>query len=519
MPSAVSTFTPIVETTAGKLRGSVSGGIEVFRGIPYGGDTSGRNRFLPPAPPAAWAGVREALEFGPSCPQMIRAEDPGIAEWAAMAPWRLGMGAQTGLSLREGTLGEDCLVLNVWTPGSGHAKKRPVVVWFHGGGWSVGSGSRVAAEGTALARHGDVVVVTVNHRLGAFGHLYLAEAMGERYATSGNNGMLDLVAATTWLRDNIAAFGGDPGNITIAGGSGGGSKTWTWLGMPAAQGLAHKAIIMNGYLMWHRVTIDAATRAAHALLGELGIGRGEIDKLNAIPALQLVQATKSAFTKLPAIRAFPSTLADGLWFAPVIDGHVLHDGPTEAIAKGSAKNVPVMIEAARFEHFDGTAHKPFRWGWGNEAELRDYVRANLGDRADVIVDVYRKTRPGASPSTLLADIVTDANWRLPAIRVAEAQCQAGSKAWLAHYNLDFGTFLAMLFNNTHLFGGTPLGAVAQQVVDAGVGFLKRGDPNHPALPAWAPYSLKERAEMIFDYNCRVEHDTWRAERLAWDGIR
>ena len=405
MPSAVSTFTPIVETTAGKLRGSVSGGIEVFRGIPYGGDTSGRNRFLPPAPPAAWAGVREALEFGPSCPQMIRAEDPGIAEWAAMAPWRLGMGAQTGLSLREGTLGEDCLVLNVWTPGSGHAKKRPVVVWFHGGGWSVGSGSRVAAEGTALARHGDVVVVTVNHRLGAFGHLYLAEAMGERYATSGNNGMLDLVAATTWLRDNIAAFGGDPGNITIAGGSGGGSKTWTWLGMPAAQGLAHKAIIMNGYLMWHRVTIDAATRAAHALLGELGIGRGEIDKLNAIPALQLVQATKSAFTKLPAIR------------------------------------------------------------------------------------------------------------------VAEAQCQAGSKAWLAHYNLDFGTFLAMLFNNTHLFGGTPLGAVAQQVVDAGVGFLKRGDPNHPALPAWAPYSLKERAEMIFDYNCRVEHDTWRAERLAWDGIR
>lgn len=510
----------IVETTAGKVRGVSAPGVKIFRGIPYGGPTGGAQRFLPPARPSPWAGVRETTQFGPSCPQIVRLNDPSLADLGASDTWRLGMGAQTGLSLREDLRHEDCLVLNVWTPETGYARKRPVVVWFHGGGWSVGSGSRLAAEGSALARQGDVVVVTLNHRLGVFGHLYLAEAMGEDYATSGNTGMLDLVAALQWVRDNIAAFGGDPGNVTVCGGSGGGSKTWTWLATPAAKGLSHRAVVMNGYLMWHKVTVEAAVSAADMFLAELGVQRGEIKKLNAIPADQLVQAVGATFAKLPKVPSFASTLPEGLWFSPVVDGRVLHDFPTDAIAAGAARDMPILIEKAKFEHFDGRAHDGLRFGWLDDAQLRGYVCGVFGERGDTIVDTYRKTRPGASSSTLLATIVTDANWRIPAIRVAEAQhACAGRPAYLAHYDLDFGTFNAMLFNNTHLFGGTPLSAVAQQVVDAALGFARRGDPNHPAIPAWAPYRLDDRAEMFFDYNCRVENDAWQQERLAWTGIR
>ena len=509
-----------IDTTGGKVRGYVSQGICLFKGIPYGGPTGGANRFLPPAPPAPWAGVREATHFGPSCPQVLRPNDPTLAELVANDFWRLGMGPQTGLGLREDLQDEDCLVLNVWTPGAVRDKRRPVLVWFHGGGWSVGSGSRVAAEGTALARHGDVVVVTLNHRLGVFGHLYLADAMGEEYATSGNTGMLDLVAALKWVRDNIDAFGGDPDNVTVSGGSGGGSKTWTWLAMPQARGLAHKAIIANGYLMWHKLSLEAATRATDMFLAELGVNRGDIRKLNATPADRLVQAALGTVARLPPIPSFASTLPDGLWFAPVIDGLVLHDFPTDVIAAGSARDIPILIEKAKFEHFDGRAHEGLQFGSLNLSELRAYVRGCLGEPGDAIVDTYVKTRPGASPSTLLATIVTDANWRIPAIRVAEAQHAArGKPAYLAHYELEWPTFHAMLFNNTHLFGGTSITAVAHQVVDAAVNFARCGDPNHAGIPRWAPYTPDHRAEMFFDYECRVEQDAWAEERTAWAGIR
>lgn len=510
---------PVVDTVAGKIRGCNLGGVQVFRGIPYAGSVSGPNRFRPPSAPQPWTGVRDATRFGPAAPQVVRPHDPPLPEPGGSF-WRLGMGAQTGLALREDLQDEDCLVLNVWAPAADH-RRRPVVVWFHGGGWSVGSGARPAAEGTALARHGDVVVVTVNHRIGILGHLELGDAMGPEWAGSGNNGMLDLVAALTWVRDNIAQFGGDPGNVTVTGSSGGGSKTWTWLAMPAARGLAHRAVILNGYLMWHRVEQESAHRAAAALLAELDVRPGEMDKLLSLPAEAFVQAGGRALARLPAIRSFPSTLPEGLWFAPVIDGKVLPQFPTDAIAAGSASELPVIVEKATFEHFDAAAFPELRFGWVDDAQLRATVRHYLGDAADEIVTTYRRTRSHESAPSLLATIVTDANWRMPAIRLAEAQERAGGNAWLAHYGLEFGTFTALLYNNTHLFGGTAISAIAQQVVDAGVQFARTGNPDHAALPHWDPYRSSERAEMFFEHACRVEHDAWREERLAWEraGLR
>ena len=359
---------PIVETAAGKLRGVSSNGVCIFRGIPY----ASAERFRRASAPEPWIGVRDAIHFGPAAPQIVRSNDSALPELEG-AFWRLGMGAQTGLGLREDIQSEDCLVLNVWTPAIDQ-RRRPVMIWLHGGGWSVGSGARPAVEGTALSRYGDVVVVTINHRVGILGNLELGEFFGSEWEGSGNNSMLDLVAALTWVRNNIAQFGGDPDNVTVTGSSGGGAKTWTLLSMPAAQGLVHRAAILNGYLMWHRKPPEYPGLATAALLKELDVGPGQIDKLLTLPASAFVQAGGRALARLPAISSFPSTLPEGLWFAPVIGSKEVPEFPTDAIAAGSAKSVPILIEKACFEHFDATAFPGIQFGWIDDAQLRTCVR-------------------------------------------------------------------------------------------------------------------------------------------------
>src|SRR5690242_6261331 len=251
----------IVETAAGKVRGASSNGIAAFKGIPYGAPTGGENRFMPPQPPAPWAGIREATAYRAQAPQL-----PGRPERRPELRTILGPADSSPES-------EDCLTLNVWTPGIGDGAKRPVMVWLHGGAFAYGSGNRAVTDGANLARRGDVVVVSVNHRLNIFGSLDLADVGGERYAHSGNAGMLDLVAALEWVRDNIQAFGGDPGNVTIFGESGGGGKVSILLAMPSARGLFHRATIQSGAAVRVRSSERAAAVTA-AVMNELGIARG-----------------------------------------------------------------------------------------------------------------------------------------------------------------------------------------------------------------------------------------------------
>jgi para-nitrobenzyl esterase len=294
----------IVETAAGKLRGGTEGGgIHAFKGIPYGASTGGANRFRPPQPVEPWAGVRDAPDYRGHAPQL-----PGRPERRPELRTMLGPADATPET-------EDCLTLNVWTPGLDGAK-RPVMVWLHGGAFAYGSGNRAVTDGGNLARRGDVIVVSVNHRLNIFGFLHLADIAGEPgYAHAANAGMLDIVAALEWVRDNIAGFGGDPGNVTIFGESGGGGKVSVLLAMPAAAGLFHRAIIQSGAAI--RVsTRERANALAAAVLKELGLGRGDCARLHEVPGDRLAAAIA------PASRAAgprPLPLLDRYDFGPVVD--------------------------------------------------------------------------------------------------------------------------------------------------------------------------------------------------------
>src|ERR1700693_3497527 len=296
---------PIVETTAGKVRGVLQDGTNIFRGIPYGASTAGTNRFMPPRKPEPWTGVREAFQNGPTAPQKGAPPNSLILNHGAPA-----------------VQGEDCLVMNVFTPGVNDGRKRPVMVWLHGGGFASGAGSAHAFDGNYLARSGDVVVVSVNHRLNIFGYLYLADVGGDKYADSGNVGLLDVIAVLEWLRDNVSHFGGNPGNVTLFGQSGGGLKISTLLAMPPAKGLFHKAIIESGSALKgiHR---EEASKTTERILAKLGLQPSQVDELQKLPVDRLLSA-------IVARGSGPGTAP--LSLAPVVDGRALPRDPFDPAA-------------------------------------------------------------------------------------------------------------------------------------------------------------------------------------------
>ncbi len=498
----------IVETTAGKVRGYIRNGIHTFKGIPYAATTAGNARFMPPTKPTPWAGVRSSMQYGFLCPQQVRtgwAND----EVAWMFEWD------------DGRPGEDCLLVNVWTPGVKDNKKRPVMVWIHGGGFTAGSGQELKSyDGENLSKRGDVVVVSLNHRLGPLGFMNLAE-FGERYAQSGNVGQLDLVAALEWVRDNIANFGGDAGNVTIFGQSGGGAKVSTLMAMPSAKGLFHKAIVQSGSSL-RQVPLESSAKLTAAVLAELGLSGAQIDQLHKIPAEKLIEAGLVAVRKnTPNPPPPPGSGGNRIGWGPVVEGKVLPAHAFDPAAPAISANIPMLI---------GTTINEFTTAMGNpelealtEAELKTRIAATHGAKAEKLIEAFRRAHPKAKPVDILSFIATTGATRQNAITQATRKAaQNAAPAFLYLFAWQTPVLdgrprafhcaeLPFVFDNTDRCanmtgGGAEARTLGAKVSDAWIAFARKGDPNHNGLPKWPAFASDKVPTMIFDNKCEVAND-------------
>jgi len=509
---------PKVETTAGWIEGVASDGLCAFRGIPYARPPVGALRFRAPASVEPWRGVRAADAFGPTPPQN-----------ASM------VGALLGLPATESS--EDCLTLNVWTPACDGAR-RPVLVWIHGGGFLFGAGSQPLYDGARLARRGDAVVITINYRLGALGWLALP-GLGDDGALGGNFGLLDQIAALEWVRDNVAAFGGDPRNVTVFGESAGGMSVGTLLGTPAARGLFQRAILQSGAA--HNVSSpEIASRVGRRFLETLGAGARDLGALREAPLAALLDA------QAKTAAALFGRMAEGLPFQPVVDGTVLPKRPLDAIASGACAGVPILVgtnldEWKLFGLADTSLAKLDEAGLVER--LARVLGATGGDGTGLAaraVEVYRAARSARRESVeareLWFAIEGDRVFRVPAIRLAEAAAEQGSavhKYLFGHASPALGGALGAChaLEVPFVFGGLEepavrafvgegdaVQALSDAMQDAWLAFARDGRPAAAGLAPWPAYETGRRATMRLERESRLEHAPLEPERSFWDGL-
>ncbi|HEY8289297.1 MAG TPA: carboxylesterase family protein [Acetobacteraceae bacterium] len=510
---------PVVETISGRVRGTIIDGIAAFKAIPYGAPTSGANRFMPPRAPAPWAGVRDAVDYAGRAPQA------GLRP--ATRPELVNFSGPPDASPDS----EDCLTLHVWSPGVEAGARRPVMVWLHGGAFSYGSANSERLRGSRLARRGDVVVVTVNHRLNIFGHLDLSAIASPEFGPSGNAGTLDMIAALEWVRDNIAQFGGDPGNVTIFGESGGGGKVSTLLAMPSARGLFHRAIIQSGAAIRLR-TRDRAVQLTECVLKAVGLTAGQLDRLQALPVPQLLAAIEPA---QKALGPSPTPLFDRYPFGPVVDGEIVPRHPFDPDAPDISGDIPLLIGDMKDETASFLAPDDRVWNRTlTEDEMRARVTAVAGTHADRVIESYRGLYPGVNPAERLIATLTDCNFRVRSLALAQRKAaKARAPVWMYSFEWETPVLggkmkaphamdVPFTFDTIDLTNATDLSptahALAATMSGVWAAFARAGVPDHPAIPHWPPYTVTDRATLMLDAQCRIENDPRGVQRRLWQDI-
>jgi para-nitrobenzyl esterase len=497
---STSTSSVVVKTESGKVAGYIENNIYIYKGIPY----AEAERFMPPYSPESWDGIRSSRAYGPVCPQGKRmgwySDEQAFAfDWD------------------DGFADENCLRVNIWTQGINDNKKRPVMVWLHGGGYSAGSGQELPSyNGAALCKKGDVVVVTLNHRLNVLGFLDLS-AFGEKYAQSGNVGLLDLVAALKWVRNNIEQFGGDPNKVTIFGQSGGGGKVSTLMATPSAAGLFQKAIVQSGSLL-NTMEARYSRKIGLATLEELKLNAAQIDELAKVPYEKLLEAGNTAIKKIEAEAKNDGFSPFIFGWGPTVDGFVLPLQPSNPKAMEQSKDVPLLVGTTLHEFTASTYIPAFRdidkTGAVNE------LKKKYNERSDEFLAAFEKVYPNFQPKDLL-DV--DFIFRPNAVKHAALKYGLQSApvytylfAWESPV-LD-GMFrsthcmeLPFVFNNIELCkkmtgGGELARKLADKMSSSWLNFAKTGDPNTAELPRWEPYTIEKGATMIFNNECGVKYN-------------
>lgn len=503
----------VVETTAGRIRGIRDRGVEIFKGIPYAEPPLGDLRFRPPLKPKPWAGVRDALDYGNMAVQSQNV--------FALPEDLLRLFTLAG----QQTFDEDCLYLNVWTSGR-EGSQRPVLFWCHGGAFITGSGSSPWSDGANLCRLDDVVVVSFNHRLGALGYLHLAD-MANGFEQSGLAGMLDIVAALEWVRDNIARFGGDPHNVTIFGESGGGAKVSVLMAMPPAKGLFHKAIIQSGPAV-QMANREDGSRTARQMLEHLGLDAASAAELRRLPAAKILEAQVKVLAGVSR-----AAFADRrrLGFNPVIDGTLFPGGPFAPRAPLASLDVPLMIGSNKDEMTLFLGHMP--WVSGATFEnLPESLTPYLGERAAEVVAIYRRAQPKLRPDEIAIAIVSDQGVRAPSLLMADRKLAQGVApvfvylfAWetpvlggrlRSCHTLEI-PFVFSNLETAELTGDDPARLpLGETMSRSWIAFARNGDPGHAGLPVWPAYAADMRGTMIFDTVCHLDIDPQGTERRVWE---
>ena len=503
----------IASTRYGKVQGFLLRGIYNFRGIPYGADTGGKNRFMPPQPPEPWEGILPAVWWGNSAPQNM--DNRYGNAWASFVDhWNYD------------DVSEDCLRLNIWTPALGDGGLRPVMVWLHGGGYTNGNGiEQDGYMGENLSRKGDIVFVSINHRLGPIGFSDLSGVGGEKYASSGNAGALDMVAALEWVRDNIAGFGGDPGNVTIMGQSGGGAKVCVLAAMPSARGLIHKAVPLSGSST-EALNPEYSRKLGEYILNEAGLSSAEVDKLQEIPWKEYLGIAQAAARKMAEAQPSPGMRGG---FAPVADGIVLPKGKFYSDPAGLSADVPMLI-CTTFHEWGMARTNPDIEALTAEKAIEmmkggSGFRGGFGDKAQEVYEAYAKVFPEAKPVEVMTLAASN---RKGAIETANAKAAQPAPVYLAWFGWEPPLFsnrmrafhcldICFWYANTdlmltHTGGGQRPRALSEKMSGTLLQFMRDGNPNGAGLPEWPRYTPENGETMILNDTCEVKNDPDREAR-------